>query len=86
MARVADRVRHGGHAVPDETVKRRYTRGLVNFFRLHRPLADTWTLCDNSGDRLVKVAHGMASGKTRIFDAEKLSTIERSARDAECAS
>jgi predicted ABC-type ATPase len=37
IARVAQRVRAGGHDVPTETVRRRYHRRLSNFFRLYRP-------------------------------------------------
>ncbi len=48
IRRVADRVRRGGHHVPDDLVRRRYHRGLRNFFRLYRPLATTWRLYDNS--------------------------------------
>jgi len=48
IARVAQRVRMGGHFVDDATVKRRYQRGIENFFRLYRPLANTWTFYDNS--------------------------------------
>ena len=50
VSRVADRVRHGGHDVPEEVVRRRYDRGLRNFFELYRPLADTWWLYDNYSD------------------------------------
>ncbi|MCY2996183.1 MAG: hypothetical protein NTY19_51290 [Planctomycetota bacterium] len=42
VQRVADRVRMGGHSVPEATVRRRYERGLRNFFRLYQPLAATW--------------------------------------------
>ena len=48
MQRVKERVRSGGHAVPDEVVERRYERGIANFFKLCRPLADTWVAYDNS--------------------------------------
>jgi predicted ABC-type ATPase len=48
IARVAERVRAGGHFVDDETVRRRYTRGIQNFFKLYRPLATTWAFYDNS--------------------------------------
>jgi len=48
VARVAERVKAGGHFVPDETVRRRYDLGLRNFFALYRPLAATWALIDNS--------------------------------------
>ena len=48
IARVAERVRMGGHNVPEEIVRRRYTKGMKNFFRLYKPLADTWRFYDNS--------------------------------------
>jgi predicted ABC-type ATPase len=48
VARVAERVRMGGHHVDEETVRRRYNRGLRNFFELYRPLAVTWRVYDNS--------------------------------------
>jgi predicted ABC-type ATPase len=48
VARVELRVRSGGHGVPEETVRRRYMRGLTNFFGLYRPLADRWHFIDNS--------------------------------------
>jgi predicted ABC-type ATPase len=48
VARVAARVREGGHDVPEETIRRRYEAGLSNFFRLFQPMTTTWQLCDNS--------------------------------------
>lgn len=49
VARVAERVRLGGHNVPEETIRRRYYSGIRNFFKLYRPLANTWFFYDNSG-------------------------------------
>jgi predicted ABC-type ATPase len=46
LARVAERVRAGGHDVPAEAVRRRFDRGRHNFFTLYRPLADAWRLYD----------------------------------------
>ena len=48
IARVAERVRMGGHDVPVDTIRRRYHAGLRNFFMIHRQLADTWFMFDNS--------------------------------------
>ncbi len=48
VRRVAERVRKGGHHVPDDIVRRRYTRSLDNFFNLYRPIADSWLMLDNS--------------------------------------
>lgn len=61
VERVADRVRSGGHHVPDDVVRRRYLGGLRNFFRLYRPLATGWRFYDNSGKagpRLIAAGSG----------------------------
>jgi predicted ABC-type ATPase len=69
LARVAERVRTGGHAVPAQTVRRRFDRGRRNFFTLYRPLADTWRLYDASaitGPRLA--ATGGQEEPTKLHD------------------
>ncbi len=48
VARVADRVRRGGHGVPEAVVRRRYEAGLRNFFMLYQSLATSWRMYDNS--------------------------------------
>jgi predicted ABC-type ATPase len=55
VARVAARVRDGGHDVPEETIRRRYEAGLSNFFRLYQPMASTWKFCDDSGAPVTKL-------------------------------
>ncbi|MGD9891642.1 MAG: zeta toxin family protein [Dehalococcoidia bacterium] len=47
--RVAARVTLGGHHVPSDVIRRRYQRGLKNFFTLYQPLVDSWRVYDNSG-------------------------------------
>lgn len=56
--RVAERVRMGGHNVPEETIRRRYYAGIRNFFKLYRPLADKWFFYDNSAAEPRIVAYG----------------------------
>lgn len=75
VARVAERVRRGGHDVPDAVVKRRYWRGLANFRQLYLPLADSWVLCDNSGDSPLVVARGERDSVTEIFDRVRYEQI-----------
>ena len=48
VRRVKLRVSMGGHDVPGDVVKRRFGRSLNNFFNLYAPLADEWTMFDNS--------------------------------------
>jgi predicted ABC-type ATPase len=48
LGRIADRVRQGGHGVPEGDVRRRYQRGIENFLHVYRPLSDSWILINNS--------------------------------------
>jgi len=50
IARVAERVRQGGHNVPAEVIRRCFATGRANFDRLYRELVDSWALYDNGGD------------------------------------
>ena len=49
VARVGQRVRQGGHHIPEETVRRRFDSGWHNFKSTYRDLADYWAVYDNSG-------------------------------------
>lgn len=49
VARVAQRVRQGGHHIPEATIRRRFAKGRDNFERVYAPLVDAWALYDNAG-------------------------------------
>jgi predicted ABC-type ATPase len=55
IGRVAERVRAGGHDVPEDTIRRRYARSVRNFLELYRPVVMTWQVYDNTrgGRRLI---------------------------------
>jgi predicted ABC-type ATPase len=48
VQRVRERVRRGGHNVAEEVIRRRYVKGVRNFFEAYIALADTWGIYDNS--------------------------------------
>jgi predicted ABC-type ATPase len=48
VARVADRVRRGGHHVPDDVVRRRFGAGLKNLFSVYMDAVDAWAIYDNA--------------------------------------
>ena len=50
IARVSERVRHGGHNIPEATIRRRFDAGLKNFKQIYQPLVDVWLHFDNAGD------------------------------------
>lgn len=58
IARIAQRVRGGGHHVPDHDVRRRFYRSIRNFWLKYRHMADHWTLFDNRHLPEHKVAVG----------------------------
>jgi predicted ABC-type ATPase len=49
IARVAMRVRQGGHDVSPEVIRRRFVAGMRNFLEIYRQRVDFWQLFDNSG-------------------------------------
>ena len=51
VSRVALRVAAGGHNIPEDVIRRRYHRGLNNFFQLYSSIADRWIVYDNSNRR-----------------------------------
>ena len=68
VARVAERVRRGGHSVPEDVIRRRYAAGLRNFFDLYRNLVDSWQSYDNGsleGPRLL--ASGSVGRDTEVL-------------------
>ena len=69
IERIKLRVRNGGHHIPEAIVRRRFSRSLPNFFRFYRPLADSWTIFDNSGD-VPKMIAFEESGKIEILDPD----------------
>src|SRR5262245_45791387 len=42
VARVANRVREGGHNIPPDVIRRRFLKGRKNFDHLYKPLVDLW--------------------------------------------
>jgi len=71
IARVAERVRSGGHYVADAVVYRRYQRGLSNFFNLYKPLADQWRFYDNADFEGAKlIAAGCSNQENNLASPE----------------
>lgn len=82
IRRVADRVRAGGHFIPDDTVRRRYSRSVRNFLQLYRPLASTWQVYDNSDGPSRLIAQNNSFFDT-VHDDDRWNLFLRSADDVE---
>jgi predicted ABC-type ATPase len=59
IERVKERVRQGGHDVPEHVIRRRYEGGWRNFSLAYKKLVDYWFLYDNSERVPVLLGKGM---------------------------
>lgn len=66
VSRVKERVRLGGHSIPEETIRRRYHSGIKNFFNLYRPLSDHWKFYDNSAMNKLSLIASSIEGEISI--------------------
>lgn len=57
VARVALRVRVGGHSVPEEEIRRRFERSRHHWLHDYLPLADEWGVWDNEAPPAVQIAN-----------------------------
>jgi predicted ABC-type ATPase len=58
IARVEERVKQGGHNIPEPVIRRRFLAGKTNFERHYRHAVDAWAFYDNSGDSPVLIEWG----------------------------
>ncbi len=76
IQRVTDRVRVGGHHIPNDVIRRRYAGGLRNLFELYLPLMDRWQVLDGTEPADLRlVASGGAGRLPRVLDANTWSQI-----------
>jgi predicted ABC-type ATPase len=48
VTRVAERVRQGGHNIPEDVIRRRFAAGLNNFNYKYKSIVDSWALYDGT--------------------------------------
>lgn len=79
IARIKDRVADGGHHIPAEDVRRRFARGVKNFFTLYESLFDSWMFFDNSKAKPVLIAK-KKNGHREILNQDLFNMANRSVR------
>jgi len=70
IARVASRVRAGGHDIPEHTIRRRYQRGIRNLFDLYMPIATRWTVLNAAGPLPTPISGGGLGSPIEVLDSE----------------
>ena len=67
LERIELRVQQGGHSIPEAVVRRRFSKGISNFFHFYRLVVHRWIIFNNSGD-VPEVIAFEESGKLEIVD------------------
>ena len=70
IQRVADRVAGGGHSIPEQIIRRRYHRGIGNFFSRYSIIADSWVVYDNSATMPELIARKGLGLETEVFNTD----------------
>ena len=73
IRRVSERVIHGGHSIPEDVIRRRYSAGPRNFFTIYRAMANVWRVYDNSSFTKPKL---IARGNLKIQKEEIWYTLQ----------
>ncbi|MEO8573665.1 MAG: AAA family ATPase [Pyrinomonadaceae bacterium] len=77
IARVAARVQTGGHSIPEETIRRRYDRGVKNFFELYLPVADYWRFFNAGVTPASEIGRYTETDGEHIFDHDLWTKIRK---------
>ncbi|MEQ1910054.1 MAG: zeta toxin family protein [Vicinamibacterales bacterium] len=80
LERVADRVRNGGHDIPSDVVRRRYSAGVRNFFHLYQQVATSWAMYNASGPQPLLLAEGLELQPERVYDIDVWAAIRQQDR------
>lgn len=75
IARVANRVKQGGHNIPEADIRRRYHAGVRNFWERYANQADFWQLYDAMMTPPWLIAE-MVAEKITVYDNTALNTFK----------
>ena|SRR5258708_5182430 len=76
-SRVLERVKKGGHNIPPDTIERRYSRGLKNFFHLYQNIVHSWFIYNNSAVIPQPIAKGIGQVTTYVFNDDIWNAINK---------
>ncbi len=76
IKRIAERVKRGGHHIPEQVARRRFARGVENLFKLYDSMLSGWVIFDNSAAEPAMLAYREGERKV-ILDETKFSQIQK---------
>lgn len=75
IERVKQRVKSGGHNIPEDVIIRRYYRGQKNLINNYLALCDTWIIYDNSSLPIQLISEKTLNQEIIIYDNQIYSKI-----------
>lgn len=81
VERVNMRVASGGHCIDEDTIRRRYKKGIRNLFALYMDICDYWLIVDNSKSPYEIIAEGEGNETKHIVNPLVYQRLENYERD-----
>ncbi|MEI6141403.1 MAG: zeta toxin family protein [Mariniphaga sp.] len=75
IERVRTRVLAGGHNIPEDTIRRRYSSGIKNLSENYLPICDYWMIFDNSEHPPLLVAKGFKNSDKQVYSLDIFNQI-----------
>lgn len=75
IKRVRLRVASGGHDIPENVIRRRYVRSILNLIHLYLPIVTNCFIFDNSTGKPQEIAKKENNGQIIILDKTKWDTL-----------
>lgn len=77
IERVKTRVVEGGHNIPKDVIKRRYSNGIKNLFEIYVSIVDEVMIFDNSGIKPELIAEKTMDSDLYIYNQYKFDNIKK---------
>ena len=66
IKRIRERVRRGGHDIPEPVIRRRFYRGIENLFKVYGRFLTSWVIFDNSTPEPETIAYQLGEKQVVI--------------------
>ncbi|WP_436717422.1 zeta toxin family protein [Roseiconus lacunae] len=76
VLRVAGRVKQGGHNIPEDTIRRRYRQGVINFAKRYVHVVDRWIVFSGADSPPVEIMR-FEDGELLVSDDERFELLKQ---------
>ena len=77
IERVRIRVSEGGHNIPTDIIRRRYTNGIKNLFNIYLPIVDEVMIFDNSEGKHELIATKILNSEIEVINMSKFEKLKQ---------